>query len=110
LEELIEGGDVLLFIAKTYNCWELTFATDINNSESSVASISSDNDSDSDLTDTSELTRPLAGKKKTVVMYFFSEWIAAAVVSLEFISLCDRAWRQPPRRIPARTFQLVSGQ
>jgi len=49
-----------LFIAKTYSCWELTFAADSNSSESSIDSSSSDNDSDSDLTDTSELAQPLA--------------------------------------------------
>jgi hypothetical protein len=46
----------LLFIAKTYSCWELVFATDSNGSESSVDSRSSDNDSDSDLS----LAQPLA--------------------------------------------------
>jgi hypothetical protein len=56
---LIEVGDVLLLVVKTYSCWELTFATDSNSSESSLDSRSGDNDSDSDLTDTSELAQPL---------------------------------------------------
>jgi hypothetical protein len=47
-----------LFIAKTYSCWELTFAADSNSSESSIESSSSV--SDADLTDTSELAQPLA--------------------------------------------------
>jgi hypothetical protein len=48
----------LLFIAKTFRCWELTFTTDSNSSESLIDS--SDNEWDSDLTDTSELLKPLA--------------------------------------------------
>jgi hypothetical protein len=60
MEVLIEGGDELLSIEKTYSLWELTFASDSNSSESSVDSSSSDNDSDSGLTDTSELPQPLA--------------------------------------------------
>jgi hypothetical protein len=54
----MEGGDALLFIAKTYSCWELTFAADSNSSESSIECSSSV--SDADLTDTSELAQPLA--------------------------------------------------
>jgi hypothetical protein len=49
-----------LFTAKTYSCWELTFAGESNSSESSIDCSSSDNEFDSDLTDTSELAHPLA--------------------------------------------------
>jgi hypothetical protein len=61
LQVMTEGQDALLFIAKTFSFWELTFATDSDNSESSSDSSSSDNE-DSDLTDTSELAlaQPLA--------------------------------------------------
>jgi hypothetical protein len=57
---LIGEGDALLFIVKTYSCWELTFATDSNSSVSSIDSSNSENDSDSDITDNSELVKPLA--------------------------------------------------
>jgi hypothetical protein len=38
LEVLIERGDALLFIVKTYSFWKLTFDTDSNSSESSIDS------------------------------------------------------------------------
>jgi hypothetical protein len=60
LEVLTEGEDALLFIAKTYGCWELTSATESNSSESSVNSTIVTMTPDSDLTDTSELAQPLA--------------------------------------------------
>jgi hypothetical protein len=60
LEVLIEGGDGLLIIAKTYSYRELTLASDSNSSKSSIDSSSSDHDPDSDLTDTSELAQSLA--------------------------------------------------
>jgi hypothetical protein len=60
LEGLTEGEDVILLIAKTYSCSKLTFEAGSNSSESSIDSNSSFNDSDSDLTDKSELAPPLA--------------------------------------------------
>jgi hypothetical protein len=60
LEVLIAGGNALLFTAKTHCCWEITFTADSISSECSIDSRSSDNDSDSDLTVTSELAQPLA--------------------------------------------------
>jgi hypothetical protein len=60
LKVLIEGRDALLLIMKTYSFWEVTLAADGNSSQSSVDSSSSDNDSESDLTDTSELAQQLA--------------------------------------------------
>jgi hypothetical protein len=58
LLEVLVGGDALLFVAKTYSYWEWTFATD--SSESLIKSSSIDNDSDSDLTNTSEQTQRFA--------------------------------------------------
>jgi hypothetical protein len=51
--------DCFIVHGEAYSCWESTFATDSNSSESSVYSSSSDSDSDSDLTGTSELAQPL---------------------------------------------------
>jgi hypothetical protein len=36
LEVLIAGGNALLFIAKTYSCWEITFTADSNSSEAQL--------------------------------------------------------------------------
>jgi len=68
LEVLTEGGDAL-FIAKTYSFWELTFARFSKSIDSSVDSSSID--SDSDLTDTSELTQPLAEQNCCELSIFF---------------------------------------
>jgi hypothetical protein len=51
LEVLVEGGDALFFVAKTYTCWELTFATERNSSIFSAGNRSSDNAWNSDLTE-----------------------------------------------------------
>jgi hypothetical protein len=59
LLEVLTGGDGLLFIEKTHSYWELMFVTDRNSSESSPDSNNRVNDSDSDLTDTSELAQPI---------------------------------------------------
>jgi hypothetical protein len=66
----------LLFIAKTYSCWELTFATDSNFNESSINRSSSNNDLDTDLTDTSELAQPLG---EYCEVRHFSEWMVASL-------------------------------
>jgi hypothetical protein len=53
-------GNALLFIAKTYSCWKLTFVTHSNNSESSIDSSIRETDLHCDLTETSEVAQPLA--------------------------------------------------
>jgi hypothetical protein len=53
LEELVEGGGALYFVAKTYTCWDLTFATERNSSIRvfSAGNRGSDNVWNSDLTE-----------------------------------------------------------
>jgi hypothetical protein len=99
-------GCLIVYSETIYNRRELTFATE-NRSESSTDGNRGKNDSDSDLTDTSELAQPLAERNCCEVFFGMYSSIKRKFSLSLSVARYDR---HPPRRIPAWAFQLVNGQ
>jgi hypothetical protein len=77
-----------------------------NSNESSIASSSSDNESDSDLTDTSELAQPLVTWNDCLGSYFYRMHSIIICFTGVYVSLTHLT----SRHIPGRAFQLENGQ